>query len=101
MNSEVEKTQEELDIEKDISNFKAITAVANQEGGKLLISAIERDILTSVETLCQSDKATEIELRAAAIKLRVNLSMWRLLKGAPASQKIAEDALKDLLDVLK
>lgn len=92
------KTELEKEVESDISNFKAIEAVVNQEGGKIIVSNLEKDIINSVETVCASDKLSDMELRIAVIKLRTNLAMLRMLKRAPKNRVMAEEALLKLLE---
>lgn len=92
------RTEQEKEVENDISNFKAIEAVVNQDGGKIIVSGLQKDIIGSIETICASDKLSDMELRIAVIKLRTNLSMLRLLKRAPKNRVMAEEELIRLLE---
>lgn len=93
-----EKTQEQLEVEQQIADFKAIAAIAEQDGGKLIIQTVEKDVLSSIERLISLETATDTELRIAAMKLRVNLAMWRTLKRAPENQRLAEEELLKILE---
>lgn len=86
------------EVREDVEKYKAIEAVLNQEGGKILMSALRSDILTNVEGVISLLKAPEIELRTAVAKLAVNLNFYRALKRSSESAILASEALSKLLE---
>lgn len=91
-------TPEIKEAKDDLDRAKAIAAVMNQEGGKLLLGALREDILSDVESLISLFKAPETELRVAVLKLRADLNMYRVLKRASESATLIEEALSKLLE---
>lgn len=91
---------ESLDlIKEDVKKMKALAAIPNTEGGKLLIDSLGKDIVNGVETLIGSYKeATDIKLRATIAKLQADLGLLRVLTRAEENSKVAQEALKNLLE---
>ena len=87
------------DVVDDIHKFKAITAIANQEGGKILIDNLREDIKTDVEGIIGLFRGDEIELRCAIAKLKADLGLYRVLIRAEDNAKLAEEALAKFLEI--
>lgn len=84
------------DIKGEVKKFKAIEAVGNSEGGKLIIASVLRDIDSSIATLIGKYKsASDSELRAACASLEANYNLYNLLSGASENKKIAMQDLKE------
>ena len=84
-------------VKDDIGEYKAIAAIANQEGGKLLIDKLKKEILDGVDTIMDLAKGSEIDLRCAVVKLKANVTLLRVLNRAPENARLAEEELSKLL----
>lgn len=91
------ETLDPKDVQEDIDKHKAIAAIAEQEGGKILIEGLKASIAGDVETILSLFRGEEMNLRCAVAKLHADLSLYRILKRAPEYAKIAEGALEKLL----
>jgi len=89
-------TKEE--VKTDIKKFSALEAVSNSEGGKILVTSLEKDITSSVDELSGKYKtATLNEMVALCARLSERLSMLRAIKGASKLKKLAKEELAFLL----
>lgn len=85
------------EILDDIGKYKAIEALLNFEGGKLLVETAHKDIVNSMDLLASSYKtATHADLIALCANLKANLDMLRVFKNAKTNRELAEEALKSL-----
>lgn len=84
------------EIEDDISRFKAIKALGDQEGGKILIAALESDIRSNIDTITTLAGEDEMKIRIAIVSLKKNLELLNTLKKAESLLDIAMDALKNV-----
>ncbi len=90
---------ESLDlIKEDVEKMKALSAIPNTEGGKILIDSLGRDVVGSVESLIGGYKeASDTKLRATIAKLQADLGLLRVLTRAEENSRVAQDALKAFL----
>lgn len=86
------------EVLEDVDKYRAIAAILNQEGGKILVESIKSDILRDVDVILGLFKGPEMDLRAAVAKLSVDLNLFRALKHAPENATLAEEALSKLLE---
>ena len=86
-------------IKEDVEKMKALSAVSNTEGGKMLIDSLGRDVVNGVESLIGNYKTSgEMKLIATIAKLQSDLGLLRVLTRAEANSKEAQAALKELLE---
>lgn len=92
-------TPEIKEIRDDLDKYKAIAALGNQDGGKLLLEMLRSTIANCVESITSLADGEDMKLRCAALKLKVNLDLYRALKRADENVTLAEEALTKLLEV--
>jgi hypothetical protein len=84
-------------VAEDIDKYASLKAVADSEGGKVLLQALNRDITGAVEALVAAYKtAPEHELRALVACLEARIQLARTLNRAGTNLELAEDVLKEL-----
>lgn len=93
-----ELTPEQKTIQEDIDKYHAINAIANQEGGKVLIKSLEADVVAGVETIISLYKGNEMELRSTIAKLSANLNLLRVFKRAAKNEEELRKELATLLE---
>lgn len=93
-----ELTPEQKAVQEDIDKYHAINAIANQEGGKVLIKSLEADVVAGVETIISLYKGNEMELRSTIAKLSANLNLLRVFKRAAKNEKEMRKELATLLE---
>jgi len=84
------------EIEEDIKKYKAISAIANQDGGKLLIESLRKDIKRDIDIILSLFDGEELKLRMAVVSLKKNLSLLKVLVGSQANFEMAQEALKSI-----
>jgi hypothetical protein len=86
-------------VKEDVKKMKALATIPNTEGGKILIDSLGRDVVNGVESLISSYKEeSDIKLRATIAKLQSDLALLRVLTRAEENSKVAQEALKNLLE---
>lgn len=84
------------DIKDEVKKFKALEAVGDSEGGKLIIASVLKDIDSAIHSLIGKYKsASDSELRAACASLEANYNLFKLLTGASDNKKIAMQDLRE------
>lgn len=86
------------EVEKDIKKYKAIYAIAEQDGGKLLIESLKFDIRRDIDIIMSLFDEEEMKLRMAVVSLKKNLSLLKVLIGAKPNLDLASEALKAIID---
>lgn len=86
------------EVQSDVGRLKSITALVNLPGGKLLVKALKRDVEANLESVLSLYKGPEIELRAAVISLKTNLTMLRTLLKSKKMLKMAIEVLAELAE---
>jgi len=87
------KKIEKDELLADLATFKALDAIVDQEGGKILVKNLEKDFITQLEvvmSLCSDD---ELKLRTAVIKMKATLDILRALKRAKKNAKEPQEYL--------
>jgi hypothetical protein len=91
---------EKSEIQEDVKTYKSLEAVANSDGGKILIDNLKKDVVNGVESLFSLYKnGSDIEIRTTIAKLQANLSLLRSLTRSSQNKKLAQEELKKLLEV--
>lgn len=86
------------EVQDDIKLFASIEALGNLEGGKKLIDTLEKDVVSSVDTLVSMYKtAQDIEIRTVIAELSSKLSLLRVLNRSGKNKEMAQDELKKIL----
>ena len=85
------------EVKRDLKRFKAVASIVNQEGGKVLIKGLEKDVLSGLDCVLSMYRGDEIELRATIAKLKADLDLLRVLKRSSKNVKIVEEELAKLL----
>ena len=86
------------EVQDDIKLFSSIEALGNLEGGKKLIDTLEKDVVSSVDTLVSMYKtAQDIEIRTVIAELSSKLSLLRVLNRSGKNKEMAQDELKKIL----
>ena len=89
----MKKSEEKKELLADLGTFKALDAVLEQEGGKILVKNLEKDFITQLEvvmSLCSDD---ELKLRTAVIKMKAVLDILRALKRSKKNAKELQEYL--------
>lgn len=86
------------EVKVDLKRAAALEAVANSEGGQIILDSIRRDITDDIETVMSLFKGAEMDLRCAVAKLKGDLALYRILKRAPEGAKLTRDELSRLLE---
>ena len=87
------KKIEKEELLSELGTFKALDAIIEQEGGKILVKNLEKDFVAQLEiamSLCSED---EMKLRAAIIKMKATLDILRALKRAKKNAKELQEYL--------
>jgi hypothetical protein len=92
-----EKTNKQL-VQDDIGNASALEAVKNSEGGKILLTSLQKDILLSIDMLTSKfPTASHIELIANCAKLNEKLALFRAISRSSKNKKLAMNELDAIL----
>lgn len=87
------------EIQKDIQKHSAIESMSKTEGGRLVISSLEKDILNTINIINSSFKTiTHSELISLCAKMSEKTLLYKLMIGAEKKKNIA---LEDLHNFLK
>lgn len=93
------ETERVKEVRADVARYKKISAIANQEGGKVILSLCIKDIVTAIDTIAGNYKElSHAEFIAQGARLAERLNLYRLVKGSRKNQKLAEEELKIILE---
>ncbi|MBS1516607.1 MAG: hypothetical protein JSS91_00810 [Bacteroidetes bacterium] len=96
---ESKETEEIKDKKEEVKRIKSIEAVAESEGGKLLIEEIKNKIAFNVDTLVNSFLTMpEAQMRAVCANIYSLLEVLRTLNRAEKDATIAVTELEKLLE---
>ena len=95
-----EEDQQRAKIAKDdVAKYGSLEAVANSDGGKVIIAGLRDDAASALYNITTKFKtAPELELRTWCGVLAERLALLRTFKNAPSNRKGAMDALDELLN---
>lgn len=89
---EIDHAQDEL------ATYTALAAVANMEGGQILMMNLARDIMNAIDTFsAQAGIMQEQSMRALGMKIAISLAMYRALANADENRRGAQEELDALL----
>lgn len=98
-NKFVPQNDSEKDLLKDLGDAKALNSLKNMDGGKILISSLEKNTVGEINTLTNGYKdLPEMELRARLAKLYNYIVLLRVLLRADSNQSVLETQLKSLIE---
>jgi len=84
------------EVEKDIKTYKSLSALANSEGGKLLIKTLRKDIKSDIDTICSLVNEDEMKLRVAIMSLKKNIALLQTLTRSKKNLELALEALEQV-----
>lgn len=98
-NWKIEELPESLkDAAHDAEKYKALKAVMDQEGGRILVDSLMEDVAGSVNRLASGYKdMAEVEMRAICAFLQVNLGIVAVLRGAKGNVEEINAYIKEKL----
>ena len=92
------RKEEREEVLSDIKKYKSIAALLDQDGGKLLIKALQSDICGDFDSLCGMIRSDEMTIKSVIARMSANVNLLRVLKRSRKNVKMAEEALKPLLE---
>jgi hypothetical protein len=93
-----EYTEEQKDIVQDLGKAKALSSLADSEGGKLLIDTLKSELVSGIDSLVIAYKsASHSELIAICANLKARLDLLRSLTRAKEAKEVLENILADAL----
>jgi len=84
------------EILKDIKTYKSITSLVNQDGGKLLVKTLRKEVKQDIDIIISLYNDDELKLRSAVISLKKDLSLLKALTGSKKLLDIALEALENV-----
>ena len=85
-------------VKKDIGNFSALEALKNSEGGQILIKALKKDILSTIDSISNGYKDSNYEtIVSLCAKLSERISMLKTILRSTKNKKLALEELELLL----
>lgn len=87
------------DVEKDIGKYAALEVVKESEGGKLITSALKKDIIAAAEKAASIYKtATHAELIGVVAELAVKMTVFRMISRSSKNKKLALEEFESILE---
>lgn len=89
---------EENEVKQEIKKYADLAFLANSDGGKILIEALKKDIVSAIEDLrYKHNDLSHTQLLALCIKLNERLNILQVLKNAEENREVAVKELNDIL----
>lgn len=83
------------DIADDLDKVAAISALADMEGGKVLVKSLIKDVMVDLDRISNGFKTlTNQEFIGIGASLKTNMEMIRVLSKAKENKKFLEDLLE-------
>lgn len=93
-NPEEIDTPEVAEIKDELGSFAALEAVANSEGGQLLISSHMKDVVSIVDSLgANYNVYSHTQLMAMCAEMKTKLDMVRTLTRAEKNKTFMQETL--------
>lgn len=93
--SEKDKAESVL---QDLESFAALEALANSEGGKLLVGTLTEDALNDIDALTAGyKKLSHIEIMGLCASLEKSLDTIRAIKRSTKNKNMAKEALEEII----
>jgi hypothetical protein len=89
------KSESVKDIANDLDKVAALSALADTEGGKVLIKSLMQDIMSDVDRISNGYKIlTTQEFIGIGASLKTNIDMVRVLSRAKENKNFLEELLE-------
>ena len=86
------------EVKEDIKKYSAIDAVSSTPGGKIVVTSLKKDIVTTIDELISKYKtSSHIEMLALCATLHARLSLLRVLNRSKKLKKLAQEELEFIL----
>ena len=93
------RTEEEKQLLDEAAKFAKLDALANSEGGKLLIAQSRKHVLASIEMLLLNyANMSELEIRTYCARAKERMDILQILTGAYGNQIACEEELTKILE---
>lgn len=93
-----ELTGEAAEVAAELDSAAALSTVSESKGGKILISALQSDVVDVIDTLGNKFKTlTHIELIALCAELKTKLDFMRSLSRAKKNKEYLNELLEEKL----
>lgn len=80
------------EIEKDLSKYSSLAALKDSEGGKILIEALEKDCMTTIDEIrLKCREVSHIELIALCLRLNEKLNVLKILNNAENNRNLTKE----------
>lgn len=87
------------EVKEDVGKYASLCAVKDSEGGKILISTLERSLVSTLErVLAGYAEMGEVEMKAYIAKVKTELDLLRVLTRSEANKDMATEELTRLLE---
>jgi len=95
---EFPENQRLQEIATDADSYASLSAIANQEGGKLLVKLLMADMMSAIYDLESGySKMPEMQMRATLATFKANHDIVRALLRADGQKDLAREALEQEL----
>ncbi len=85
-------------IEKDIDKYGSLEALANTDGGKVLIDSLKDDVVASIEEIMTRYKElSHTEFIALGASLEAKFNVIKSIDRSMENKELAKDYLKQIL----
>lgn len=92
------KSKEVKEIVKDLEKVASIDAIADMDGGKVLLKSLAQDIVSDTEKLASNFKTlTMQEFVGIGASLKTNIEMIRVLTKAKDNKHFLQELLEQTL----
>lgn len=82
------------EVKKDVQKFSAIDAIKDTIGGKIIITSLQKDVVSSVDELMSKYKTlNHIEMIALCARLAERLTLLRVLNKAKNLKRLAQEEM--------
>ena len=86
------------DIKKDIQKYSSIDAISNSQGGKIVVTSLRKDVVSTIDELISKYKTlSHTEMIALCATLHARLSLLRVLTRAKKLKKYAMEEMEFIL----
>jgi len=83
---------------EDLDKVSSLSALSENEGGKVLVSSLMADVLSDVESLCvKYSSMTMQEFVATCADMKTRIDLARVLSRARVNKKYIEEMIEQTL----
>lgn len=88
--------------EEKLKENKNLFAVAEMDGGKILIEKLQENIKYAILNLSSEyEEMTEIQMKATVSIISANMDILKMLKGAEKNKKFFEKEVKEIIESIE